>query len=106
MGSAFHIPLIHVPGGLSRIILHRYRFSDPSNAWADAWATALLVEDSDTGMEVAVAHNLSVLMLIRDGDQWQSIASPAFVDEFGEELINESGIGQWASPNVRHAEEG
>ncbi|MGO2147043.1 FAD:protein FMN transferase [Halomonas sp.] len=78
----------------------------PSNAWADAWATALLVEDSDTGMEVAVAQNLSVLMLIRDGDQWQSIASPAFVDEFGEELINESGIGQWASPNVRHAEEG
>ncbi|MGP9631962.1 FAD:protein FMN transferase [Halomonas sp. AOP43-A1-21] len=73
----------------------------PSNAWADAWATALLVVGSEAGMEMALANNLSVLMLIREGDHWQSIVSPAFVDYFGEALVDELGIEQWTAPNEK-----
>ncbi len=78
----------------------------PSNAWADAWATALLVVGEEAGMTMAVDHNLSVLMLLRDGDHWQSVVSPAFVDYFGEDLVDELGIEQWIDPNARTVQEG
>ncbi|WP_447554745.1 FAD:protein FMN transferase [Vreelandella sp. EE22] len=69
----------------------------PSNAWADAWATALLVVGGDAGMQMAVENDLSVLMLVNnDKGQWQSLASPAFVDYFGDELMEELGIDAWA----------
>ncbi|MBZ5487455.1 FAD:protein FMN transferase [Halomonas aquamarina] len=78
----------------------------PSNAWADAWATALLVVGEEAGMSMAVDHDLSTLMLLRDGDHWQSVASPAFVDYFGKDLVDELGIEPWVDPNARATQEG
>ncbi|WP_249976349.1 FAD:protein FMN transferase [Vreelandella olivaria] len=70
----------------------------PSNAWADAWATALTVVGSETGMRMAMENNLNVLMLINDDEgHWRSFASPAFVHYFGETLMNELGIEVWES---------
>ncbi|SER53821.1 thiamine biosynthesis lipoprotein [Vreelandella subterranea] len=59
----------------------------PSNAWADGWATALMVAGNEDGMAMALDQNLNVLMLIRDGNQWRSVASPAFAQHFGDELV-------------------
>ncbi|MST80703.1 FAD:protein FMN transferase, partial [Lactobacillus equicursoris] len=67
----------------------------PSNAWADAWATALLVVGTEEGMALALEHDLNVLLLVRDGDRWRSIASPAFKDYFGDTLLEELGIDAW-----------
>ncbi|MFI0473128.1 FAD:protein FMN transferase [Halomonas sp. HMF6819] len=68
----------------------------PSNAWADAWATALSVVGEDVGMQMAVDNDLSVLMLVNDDEgQWQSVASPAFVDYFGEDLLQTLGVDVW-----------
>lgn len=66
----------------------------PSNAWADAWATALLVVGEQEAMQMAIENSLKVLLLIRDGEQWRSIASPEFVNYFGETLVNDLGIDQ------------
>jgi thiamine biosynthesis lipoprotein len=66
----------------------------PSNAWADAWATALLVVGEESAMKMAEENSLKVLLLIRNGEEWQSIVSPEFVNVFGEELVNELGIEQ------------
>ena len=70
----------------------------PSNAWADAWATALLVVGEKEAMQLAIENNLKVLLLVRDGEQWRSIASPEFVNYFGETLVNELGIEQRRAP--------
>ncbi|MFG6668172.1 FAD:protein FMN transferase [Halomonas sp. HNIBRBA4712] len=68
----------------------------PSNAWADAWATALSVAGEEAGMQMAVDNELSVLMLVSDGDgQWRSLASPAFADYFGDDLIQTLGVETW-----------
>ncbi|GGX83398.1 FAD:protein FMN transferase [Litchfieldella qijiaojingensis] len=67
-------------------VLHR------SNAWADAWATALLVLGPDEAMALASEHELKVLTLERDGDGWASQASPAFVDYFGKETVVEMKV--------------
>ena len=64
----------------------------PSNAWADAWATALMVLGDEAGMALAREQDLKVLMIVRDGDDWQSRVSPAFVDAFGEERVAELGL--------------
>jgi thiamine biosynthesis lipoprotein len=64
----------------------------PSNAWADAWATALLVAGETSGMALASEHDLSVLMLIREGETWRSLASPAFARSFGQTLLEEREI--------------
>lgn len=68
----------------------------PSNAWADAWATALLVVGEQEAMQLAVQNNLKVLLLVRDGEQWRSIASPEFGNYFGETLVDELGIEQFS----------
>ncbi|MFB9868492.1 FAD:protein FMN transferase [Vreelandella sulfidaeris] len=70
----------------------------PSNAWADAWATALMVVGGQKALELATENNLKVLLLVRDGEQWRSIASPEFVSYFGEPLVNELGIEQPLAP--------
>lgn len=67
----------------------------PSNAWADAWATALLVVGEQDAMQLAIENNLKVLLLVRDDEQWRSIASPEFVNYFGETLVNELSIEQF-----------
>lgn len=59
----------------------------PSNAWADGWATALMVAGNEEGMSMAREHDLNVLMLVREGDKWRSVASPAFAEYFGKELV-------------------
>ncbi len=65
----------------------------PSNAWADAWATALMVLGEEEGMALAREQGLSVLMIVREeGDGWTSRVSPAFVDVFGEALVEELGL--------------
>nr|WP_040480309.1 FAD:protein FMN transferase [Halomonas boliviensis] len=69
----------------------------PSNAWADAWATALLVVGEEDAIQMALDNSLKVLMLVREGDEWRSIASPEFIDYFGETLVNELGIEQFST---------
>jgi thiamine biosynthesis lipoprotein len=70
----------------------------PSNAWADAWATALLVVSEQDAMQMAIENNLKVLLLVRDGEQWRSIATPEFVNYFGETLVNELDIERSLAP--------
>jgi FAD:protein FMN transferase len=64
----------------------------PSNAWADAWATALMVLGFDEGMALAREQGLKVMMILRDGEAWKSRVSPAFVAYFGEERVAELGL--------------
>lgn len=64
----------------------------PSDAWADAWATALLVLGEEAGMALARERELAVLMLVRQGEGWASLASPAFVDHFGREAVDALGV--------------
>nr|WP_308337566.1 FAD:protein FMN transferase [Halomonas sp. SpR1] len=68
----------------------------PSNTWADAWATALLVVGEQDAMQMAIENNLKVLMLVRDDEQWRSIASPEFGNYFGKTLVDELGIEQFS----------
>ncbi|RBI66792.1 FAD:protein FMN transferase [Vreelandella sulfidaeris] len=72
----------------------------PSNAWADAWATALLVVGEQDAMQMAIENNLKALFLVREGEQWRSIATPEFVNYFGETLVNELGIEQLSAPSL------
>lgn len=64
----------------------------PSNAWADAWATAMLVLGDEEGLALAREEDLKVLMLVREDEGWASVASPAFADYLGAELMEELGI--------------
>jgi thiamine biosynthesis lipoprotein len=64
----------------------------PSNAWADAWATALMVLGEEEGMRLARDQDLKVLMLVRENDGWSSLVSPAFVDHFGAALVEDQGL--------------
>lgn len=64
----------------------------PSNAWADAWATALMVLGEEEGMRLARDQGLKVLMLVREDDGWSSVVTPAFVDHFGTSLVEELGL--------------
>jgi thiamine biosynthesis lipoprotein len=43
-------------------------------------------------MALASEHDLSVLMLIREGETWRSLASPAFARSFGQTLLEEREI--------------
>ncbi|MEL7300636.1 MAG: FAD:protein FMN transferase [Pseudomonadota bacterium] len=45
---------------------------------ADAWATAMLILGSETGLELANALNMPVLFIDRDGDGFSTAASAAF----------------------------
>ncbi|WP_311954775.1 FAD:protein FMN transferase [Halomonas garicola] len=64
----------------------------PSNARADAWATAMTVLGGEEGMALAQALDLKVLMLVRDEDSWQSLASPAFAEFIGEAFMADHKI--------------
>ncbi|SEL26690.1 FAD:protein FMN transferase [Halomonas daqiaonensis] len=64
----------------------------PSDAWADAWATALLVLGEEEGMVLARQRELAVLMLVRQGEGWTSLASPSFVEYFGPDAAEELGV--------------
>ncbi|WP_111415148.1 FAD:protein FMN transferase [Billgrantia lactosivorans] len=64
----------------------------PSNAWADAWATAIMVLGEEAGLALAREQGLKVLLLVRQDEGWSSLASPAFADYFGEELSDEMGL--------------
>ncbi|GAA3896712.1 FAD:protein FMN transferase [Halomonas cibimaris] len=65
---------------------------DPSNARADAWATAMTVLGAEDGMALARRLDLRVLMLVREGDGWQSLASPAFAEFIGEAFMADHTI--------------
>jgi FAD:protein FMN transferase len=79
-----------------RPITHRLAsvtVAHPSNAWADAWATALMVLGEEAGMALAREQELSVLMIVREEEgAWSSRVSPAFVERFGEALVAELGL--------------
>ncbi|AMD01359.1 FAD:protein FMN transferase [Halomonas chromatireducens] len=64
----------------------------PSNAWADAWATALMVLGDEEGLALARNQDLKVLMLIREENGWASVATPAFADHFGQSKMDELEI--------------
>lgn len=64
----------------------------PSNAWADAWATALMVLGEEQGMALAREQGLGVLMIVREDEGWSSRVSPGFVEIFGEALTEELGL--------------
>lgn len=64
----------------------------PSNARADAWATAMTVLGEQEGMALAREQGLAVLMLVRDGDGWRSLASPAFAERIGGAVVEELGL--------------
>ncbi|MCE9681740.1 FAD:protein FMN transferase [Halomonas alkalisoli] len=64
----------------------------PSNAWADAWATALMVLGDEEGLALARNQDLKVLMLIREEDGWASVATSAFADHFGQSRMAEMEI--------------
>lgn len=64
-------------------VIHR------SDAWADAWATALMVLGEEEGMALALERSLPVLMLVRQEEGWTSRASPAFVDHFGSDIVDQ-----------------
>lgn len=61
----------------------------PANAWADAWATALTVLGEEAGMVLAEAQGLAVLMSVREREGWRTLASPAFVERFGEAPLDD-----------------
>ncbi|MCE8004841.1 FAD:protein FMN transferase [Billgrantia ethanolica] len=64
----------------------------PSNAWADAWATAMLVLGEEESLALAREQDLKVLLLVREDEGWRSVASPAFAERFGGELSEEMGL--------------
>ncbi|TDB02170.1 FAD:protein FMN transferase [Halomonas marinisediminis] len=64
----------------------------PSNAWADAWATALTVLGEEAGMALAREHRLSALMILRQEEGWTSRVTPAFVEQFGKARVEELGL--------------
>lgn len=70
----------------------------PSNARADAWATALMVLGERAGMRVAREQALAVVMLVREGEGWTSLASPAFVARVGQDAVTELGITMVEAP--------
>ncbi|PXX96561.1 FAD:protein FMN transferase [Halomonas sp. LBP4] len=78
-----------------RPIAHRLAsvtVAHPSNAWADAWATALMVLGEEQGMALAREQGLAVLMIVREDEGWSSRVSPGFVETFGEALVEELGL--------------
>lgn len=64
----------------------------PSNAWADAWATALSVVGPEEALQLAEREQLEVLLLVREGEDWISQASTAFAARLGEERLDTLGI--------------
>jgi thiamine biosynthesis lipoprotein len=64
----------------------------PSNALADAWATALMVLGEERGMALAREQELAILMIVRESEGWSSHVSPAFVAMFGESLVEKENL--------------
>ncbi|MCE8018669.1 FAD:protein FMN transferase [Halomonas sp. MCCC 1A11036] len=63
----------------------------PSNAWADAWATAMMVLGEE-GLALAREQDLKVLLLVREDEGWSNVASPGFADFLGGELSDDMGL--------------
>lgn len=63
-----------------------------SNAMADALATAMTVLGEDEGMDMAIRDNIAVVMLVRSDGDWESRVSPAFVERFGQEMVDSLGL--------------
>lgn len=64
----------------------------PSNAMADALATALTVLGEEHGMAMAIRDDIAVVMLVRSNDGWDSRVSPAFVERFGQKMVDSLGL--------------
>ena len=44
------------------------------------------------GMQAAIDQELPVVMLVRQGEGWESRVSPAFVTRFGQEMVDTLGL--------------
>ena len=64
----------------------------PSNTWADAWATAMLVLGEEEGLALAREQGLKVLLLLREDEGWSNVASPEFAEFVGQELTAEMNL--------------
>lgn len=60
----------------------------PSNAVADAWATAIMVLGTEEGLAVAEAEGLAVLLISRRGEHWETQISSALRSLFSEDVIS------------------
>lgn len=61
----------------------------PDNAHADAWATALMVQGPEVGLQVAETENLKVLMIVRGQEGWETYVSTAMAAYLGPEKLAE-----------------
>lgn len=69
----------------------------PSNAWADGWATALLVSGAERALALAETHELAVLLLVRDGEGWQSLGSSALTPYLDDKTAEQIQLSKGAS---------
>lgn len=58
----------------------------PSNAIADAWATALTVIGTESALQLANREGLEVLLISRENDQWKSWLSESMKQRLGSDL--------------------
>ncbi|SFX40253.1 FAD:protein FMN transferase [Marinospirillum alkaliphilum] len=60
----------------------------PSNAVADAWATAFMVLGTNAALELANREKLDILLISREGDGWKTDLSESMRTLLGSELSN------------------
>lgn len=58
----------------------------PSNAVADAWATAFMVLGTTAALELADRENISILLITREGSGWKTWLSASLEAQLGPEL--------------------
>src|SRR5690554_128338 len=58
----------------------------PSNAVADAWATAFMVLGTEASLNLANRENIKVLLISKNKDAWQTQVSNSLAQTLGEEL--------------------
>jgi thiamine biosynthesis lipoprotein len=58
----------------------------PSNAVADAWATAFMVMGVEESLETARRENIKALLISRKGETWETWLSEAMQEQLGSEL--------------------
>jgi len=60
----------------------------PSNAVADAWATAFMVLGTEVSLSLANRENIKVLLISKNKDAWKTQVSNSLAQTLGEELTN------------------
>jgi len=60
----------------------------PSNAVADAWATAFMVLGAEAGLSLANRENIKVLLISRENERWKTQISKSLQEALGPELTS------------------